>query len=170
MGKGIKKILMISFWIVVGSGVLAVLVAAIRIKREKVCKGYEIYIDHGGAGKGFLDKKNIATLLTKNGTESLAGKTTRTFELQKMEDRLERDKWISDAELFFDNNQVLQVKITERIPIARVITVNGNSFYIDSSCHRLPLSDKVSARVPVFTGFPSDKATLKRADKKHTAC
>ena len=144
---------------------MALLIAAIRIKREKICKGYEIEINNGRKGHGFLDKRNIEALLTKNGNETLNGKATRTIELQKLEARLERDKWIRDAELFFDNSQVLQVKITERIPVARVITVSGNSFYIDSSCKRLPLSDKISARLPVFTGFPSDKSLLKPIDK-----
>ena len=106
---------------------------------------------------GFIDKKDVVTIIYKRWEGNFKWKTTREFDLQKMEARLERDQWIKDAELFFDNKQVLQVKITEREPIARVITVSGNSFYIDSSCKRLPLSDKVSARVPVFTGFPSDK-------------
>jgi cell division protein FtsQ len=54
-------------------------------------------------------------------------------------------------QLFFDNNEVLQVVIDEREPIARIFTVAGNSYYIDSSLERLPLSDKMSARLPVFT-------------------
>ena len=66
---------------------------------------------------------------------------------------------------FLTIHQVLQVKIKERQPIARVITVGGNSFYIDSSCQRLPLSDKLSARVPVFTGFPSEKQSFKANDR-----
>jgi cell division protein FtsQ len=165
LSKHIKKILFATLWIAAGVGVTVLLVAAIRIKREKVCKGYEIEIFGAGEKKEFLDKKNVEALLTNKGAETLTGKTTRTFELQKLEARIERHKWIKDAELFFDNNQVLQVKITERTPIARLITVNGNSYYIDSSCQRLPLSDKVSAKVPVFTGFPSDKSNLKQADK-----
>lgn len=144
---------------------MALLIAAIRIKREKVCKGYEIEISGAEEGKEFLDRKSVEALLTNKGSETVTGKTTRTFELQKLEARIERHKWIKDAELFFDNSQVLQVKIKERTPIARLITVNGNSFYIDSSCHRLPLSGKVSVKVPVFTGFPSDKSVLKPADK-----
>jgi len=65
--------------------------------------------------------------------------------------------------LFVDNNQVLQVKITQREPIARVFTVSGNSFYLDSSGKILPLSEKLTARVPVFTGFPFGKK-LSRPD------
>ena len=144
---------------------MALLIAAIRIKREKVCKGYAITIYPAGGNKGFLEKKKVENLLTKNGKETLTGKTTRIIDLQELEGRLELHKWIRDAELFFDNNQVLQVKITERKPIARIFTESGNSFYIDSSCERLPLSDKMSARLPVFTGFKSDKKLLKQADK-----
>ena len=165
VNQHIKRIFFICLGVVAGVGAMALLIAAIRIKREKVCKGYVIHIDTMEKGNGFLEKKNVETLLTKNGKETLTGKTTRTIELQDLEARLERHKWIKDAELFFDNNQVLQVKITERKPVARIFTESGNSFYIDSSCERLPLSDRMSARLPVFTGFPSDKALLKPVDK-----
>ncbi|MBC7829430.1 MAG: hypothetical protein H7122_16910 [Chitinophagaceae bacterium] len=165
LNQHIKKIFTISLWLVLGAGVTVLLIAAIRIKREKICKGYEIDIRGGGDGQWFIDKTDVVAMLTINGKETLTGKRTREFELQKMEARLERDQWVKDAELFFDNNQVLQVKITERKPVARVITINGSGFYIDSSCDRLPLSDKISARVPVFTGFPSDKPLLKKIDR-----
>lgn len=161
----IKRIFFITLWVVAGAGVSVLLVAAIRIKREKVCKGFEIRINGVSTGQRFTDRNKIVRLLTDNGKETLKGKVTREFDLLKLETRLEEDKWIRDAELFFDNKQVLQVKITERVPIARVITETGKSFYIDSSCTRLPLSDKLSARVPVFTGFPSDKTSLKQADR-----
>ena len=67
-----------------------------------------------------------------------------------------KTQWIKKAELFFDNNNVLEVRITEREPIARIFTTSGSSFYIDSSLARLPLSDKFSPRLPVFTDFPTD--------------
>ena len=165
MNKHIKKILIVTLWVVAGVGVTVLLIAAIRIKREKTCKGYAVHVNGIQTAERFVDKNTIVQILTRNGKESLYGKVTRDFDLQKMEARLERHQWIRDAELFFDNNQVLQVKITERVPVARVITETGKSFYIDSSCERLPLSDKISARVPVFTGFPSDKLVLKPADR-----
>lgn len=154
----------ICLWLTISAGVMALLIAAMKVKREKLCSGYEVDINGAIDGQWFIDKKDVVQLLTKNGTEALNGKSTLLFDLQKMEAWLERDQWIKDAELFFDNNQVLQVKIKEREPIARIITVSGAGFYIDSSCKRLPLSEKMSARVPVFTGFPSDKA-LKTAEK-----
>ncbi len=81
-----------------------------------------------------------------------------------MEAELEKSKWVKNAELFFDNNEILKVNLQEREPVARVFTTGNTSFYIDTALAMLPLSDKFSARLPVFTGFPSDKIVLSAAD------
>lgn len=164
ISSNIRKILFISIWCVIGAGILVLLIAAIRVKKDKNCTGYEIDISHIGE-QLFIDKKDIANLLNENEALPVKGRSLKSFDLKKLEEKLEKNAWISDAELFFDNNGLLKVKIKEREPIARVFTSTGNSFYIDSSCARLPLSDKLSARLPVFTGFPSDKEKLVLEDK-----
>ncbi|WP_315820877.1 hypothetical protein [Paraflavitalea speifideaquila] len=111
-----------------------------------------------------MNKKEVVDILTGNGSVALKGRSLKRFDLRGMEERLQKNVWIRDAELYFDNNEVLQVKIAEREPIARIFTATGNSFYIDSSCEKLPLSDKLSAKLPVFTGFPSDKLRVNSAD------
>jgi cell division protein FtsQ len=58
---------------------------------------------------------------------------------------------------------VLHITITEKEPIARVFTVSGHSFYLDSAANRMPLSEKLSARLPVFTGF-TDAQKLNKND------
>jgi cell division protein FtsQ len=153
----------ISLWSVIGAGVVVLLVAAIRNRNDKTCAGYEISMS-GAGSQWFMNKKEVVDILTGNGAVALKGRSLQRFDLRSMEERLKRNVWIRDAELFFDNNHVLRVKIEEREPIARVFTTTGNSFYIDSSCERLPLSDKLSARLPVFTGFPTDKVRAGKAD------
>jgi cell division protein FtsQ len=59
---------------------------------------------------------------------------------------------------------VLQVNVSEREPVARIFTTAGTTFYIDTAIAMLPLSEKFSARLPVFTDFPSDKKVLSNAD------
>lgn len=165
INQSIRKIFFISLWVIIGAGITALLIAAIRIKREKVCKGSQIEINKTGDTDWFIDKNDIVQVMTKNGWDTITGKEIILFDLKKMETVLEKHRWIEDAQLFFDNKQLLQIKITERIPIARIFTVTGAGFYIDSNCVRLPVSGKMAARLPVFTGFPSDKAKLKRADR-----
>lgn len=163
VNRHIRKMLFIGLWSIIGGGVVVLLVAAIRNRKDKTCAGYEISMA-GNGGQWFMNKKEVVDILTGNGAVSLKGRSLKRFDLRSMEERLQRNVWIRDAELFFDNNEVLQVKIEEREPIARIFTATGNSFYIDSSCERLPLSDKVSARLPVFTGFPTDKPRVGKAD------
>jgi len=163
LNRHIRKMLFVGLWCIIGGGVVVLLVAAIRNRKDQTCAGYEISMA-GTGGQWFMNKKEVVDILTGNGSVPLKGRSLKRFDLRSMEDRLQKNVWIRDAELFFDNNQVLQVKIEEREPIARIFTAMGNSFYIDSSCERLPLSDKVSAKLPVFTGFPSEKVKVGKAD------
>jgi cell division protein FtsQ len=164
--KNIRKIVYTICWSIIGAGVVVLFVAAMDAKNHKECKGYKINISGGGYDQWFVDKNDILKLITKNGAQKIKGRLIRSFQLQNMEEVLEKSQWIKDAELFFDNNQVLRVNIEERIPVARIFTSTGNSFYIDSSCRRLPISEKFSANVTVFTGFPSDKRRLSVADSQ----
>lgn len=137
------------------------LIAAVETNSSKVCTGIEVEID-GAANNFFIDKKEVMELI--NAGESVKGQKLENINLQVLEDRLRKEKWISKAELFFDSKQVLQVKVEENEPVARIFTTGGSSFYIDSACKRLPLSRTLSARVPMFTSFPSDREKLSAPD------
>ena len=140
---------------------MVLLVAAIQIKDRKTCNDIKIDIDATGENV-FVDTSEVATVLQKN--NAAIGVAVENIPLALVEKELEKSAWIKDAQLFFDNNQLLTVKITERMPVARVFMQNGKSFYIDSSAKILPLSDKHTARVPVFTSFPTIKDTMKGTD------
>lgn len=160
----IKKILIASLWVVVSGSVLILLIAAIRARSNKACEGYTVEINGESKGDWFIDKQDVTERLTLKGAEKIKGKKLEDFDLKKMEERLEKDPWIKDAELFFDNNEILRVKIRERSPVARVFTLAGASFYIDEDAKRIPLSEKLAGRLPVFTGFPSEKINLRGVD------
>jgi cell division protein FtsQ len=149
-----KKRLIQAFWILAGTGTVVLLVAAMQKKSVKACSDVQVEIT-GATEHVFVDEKDVLDILKSKG--SFKGVATNAVKLREIEEALENDPWIQNAELFFDNNQLLQVRITEREPIARIFTVMGSSFYLDSSGMQLPLSEKLSARVPVFTSFPYGK-------------
>jgi cell division protein FtsQ len=159
----IKSILLTTLWVSLGAATVFLLVAAIKSKSDHRCKGIEINI-HGVSNNFFVDKKDILNAITAIEKTNPVGKSIGSFNLKQMELQLEKDIWIKSAELFFDNNELLQVTVHEREPIARVFTTAGTTFYIDHELAMLPLSEKFSARLPVFTNFPSDKKVLARAD------
>jgi cell division protein FtsQ len=153
---------MLVFWIGLSVSALTLLIAAMEARSSKPCKDVNISII-AGANAMFVDKRDVRNVLDFIGGK-LVGKSMKEFDLSKMEDSLESNPWVSSAELYFDNNRVLHVKVEEREPIARVFTAKGNSFYIDTTLTRLPLSEKFTPRLPVFTGFPSEKTKWKGSD------
>lgn len=157
----IKRVLTAVLWVAMASGVVVLLVAAIGKKNNEQCKGIEI--DIRGVGEYyFVDKTDVMNVVSPN--KPVKGRAITGFDLRKLEETLEKNLWVKDAELFFDNKAILHVKVEEREPIARVFTVTGNSFYIDSAFARLPLSAKMSVKLPVFTNFPTDAVKLGKAD------
>ena len=150
-------------WLLVGSACVALLVSAVHSKEIKVCRGVEINIS-GVSNNFFIDKTDVYNIIKNFGGDSTQKKSLGSIDLGRIEKALEKDLWVKNAELYFDNNNFLKVSVEEREPIARLFTVTGNTFYIDSSCMILPLSDKFSARLPVFTGFTSDAKILAKND------
>jgi cell division protein FtsQ len=84
--------------------------------------------------------------------------------LTQLEQFIEKTEWVKNAEFFINNKLVLEVKIEQRIPIARVFTASGTSFYIDNEGSRLPLKQLTVLNLPVFTGFPTDQQKLSKPD------
>ena len=62
---------------------------------------------------------------------------------------------------------MLKVIVEQRIPIARMFSSSGGSFYIDSSGQRMPLSEKMSAKLPVFTDYPIDERKTEHLQKEN---
>src|SRR6516165_5974310 len=133
--KNMVRVIVTTFWCAIGVSAVVLLVAAMQKKNHELCKGYEIEIS-GNEEQLFIDKKDIEQILFLGA--SPANKPMNQFDLKQMEKKLRSNVWVREADLFFDNADMLQVKVKEREPIARVFTQAGNSYYLDSSAALLP--------------------------------
>lgn len=159
----IKNVLLACFWVILGTASIVLLVAAVKRKDSRQCNGIEVNI-RGVNNNFFIDKKDVLEVIKQHSQSQVVGGLMENFDLRKMEEELENEVWIKNAELYFDNNNTLNVNIDEREPVARIFTITGNSFYIDSSNMILPLSLKFSAKVPAFTGFTANPKGLTTRD------
>ncbi|WP_298536010.1 cell division protein FtsQ/DivIB [uncultured Algibacter sp.] len=74
-----------------------------------------------------------------------------TLDLNELEKALKSNPMIKTAEVYVAVNGVLNAKIEQKTPIARVST--NASYYIDDEGLFMPLSRSYSARVPLVTGY-----------------
>jgi cell division protein FtsQ len=163
--------MVLTAWVLVLAGMTTLLVAANQKRQEQVCSKVMVTIK-GTGEKFYIDETDILRQL-QSVHGKLVGKPLPDIRLSVLEQSLEHNQWIRNAELYFDRENVLHVFAEEREPIARVFTTTGNTFYMDSSGHRMPLMDKMSIRVPVITGFMNLQKTAKdsafMAEIKHIA-
>lgn len=153
---------MITMWLVIGSGMIILLAAAMRKEKNDRCSNYTVTIK-GATETLFVSEKDVVQLITKSTGGRIKGQSMSAFDLRKLEKMLEDNVWIRDAELYFDNKEALHVIVTEREPLARLFTTAGKTYYVDRDQKLMPVSDKLTAKLPVFTGFP-EKKKLSSAD------
>ncbi len=160
--RPIYRYLFYTAWIAIIGGVITLLVSANGKAKTRTCKGVVVSINNDGE-RIYVEKEGVLKSMEHTAQGSLVKKHIGDIDLTSLEKTLEKNPWIRDAEMFFDTKDVLHVAVSERVPVARVFTTAGTSFYIDSSGFPLPLLESYSAKLPVITGFTAAKK-LKKAD------
>ena len=160
--KDWKNILGKVLWSIAGVALVVLFVFAWQAKGQKKCTGVQIELVGDNTAILFMDEMEIKALLSDQGVKK--GVPIIALNLIQIEKTLTNIKWVRHAEIFIDNQQQVQVRIEQRVPIARIFTASGSSFFIDSTATRLPLKQLSVMRLPVFTGFPSDQEHLSKPD------
>lgn len=157
-----QTILVRVLWSIAGAALIVLFVVAWKAKEEKKCTSIQIELVGENTAALFMDEKEILQIIHEQGVKE--GLPIGAVNLNTLEKYLQTIRWVKNAELFLDNTQSLQVRIEQRIPIARIFTASGNSFYIDKEGLQLPLKQLTVLRLPVFTNFPSDQEKLSKPD------
>lgn len=160
--KDWKNILGKVLWSIAGVALIVLFAFAWQDKSQKKCTGVQIELVGDNTAILFMDEMEIKALLAEQGVQQ--GVPIIGLNLVKIEQSLSNIKWVKNAEIFIDNKQEVQVRIEQRIPVARIFTASGGSFFIDSSAKQLPLKQLTVMRLPVITSFPSDQEQLSKPD------
>lgn len=120
-----------------------------------ICSGIEVKIDYS-EGTHFVDENGIKKIIINQMPNQNINSLVRTVNLQSIENYLEMNPHIENAELYFDFNGKLWAEITQRTPLLRVINAENVSYYVSEEGQKMPVSDDFTARVPIATGYIND--------------
>lgn len=129
---------------------ITLLVAASNHQEQQPIKGFALHIVNG-SGMGILEKKNLEHWILKDPKVNVKGRLKNELNLEQIEAQASLNPWVANADVYVDNNNQLQIDITERKPVARVFELNGQSFYMDSSLKKMPVITGNNFSTPVFT-------------------
>ena len=157
-----QKIVIRIIWSIAAAGLIVLFVVSWKAKSAKQLTDIQIELVGESAEALFMDEISIRVILNERGVQ--VGMPIEKINLTQLEKFIEKTEWVKNAEFFINNKLVLEVKIEQRIPIARIFTASGTSFYIDNEGSRLPLKQLTVLNLPVFTGFPTDQLKLSKPD------
>jgi cell division protein FtsQ len=160
--KNWQKIVINILWSFAAAALILLFVVSWKAKGEKQLTDIQIELVGERAEALFMDEISIRAILNERGVQ--VGMPIEKINLTQLEKFIEKTEWVKNAEFFINNKLVLEVKIEQRIPIARIFTASGASFYIDNEGSRLPLKQLTVLNLPVFTGFPTDQLKLSKPD------
>ncbi|MEE9349889.1 MAG: hypothetical protein V3U80_07575 [Flavobacteriaceae bacterium] len=101
----------------------------------------------------YISTEKVHKIIADN-VGNILNKQQNNIPLRTIEEKIEENKMIENAEVFLTLDGTLNTTIEQRKPIARVL-VNNNSYYIDDKGKKMPLSKLYSARVPIVKGVMS---------------
>ena len=111
----------------------------------------EINIDKSN-GHLFVTEELVLEEMSNMGY-SFTNQLLGDIEVDRIEKSLLNMPGVKSAEVFKFNSGVVQIDITQRKPIARVVMKGGLiSFYLDETGYKMALSDDYIAKVPIFNG------------------
>src|SRR5476651_269624 len=147
--KPIWRHILIGFaWVTVLSGII-VLMSFIEIKKsEVICKDVKVYIP---GNQYFIDKDEVDNILEVK-SNALIGHKLDDINIHALENKLKANPFIEFAKVYADMDGIIQVEISQRQPIMRVVNRFDQDFYIDQHGLKIPLSQNFTAKVLVATG------------------
>ena len=151
----IGRVLNISVLVLSVIGLFVSLAFSSRESDKVPCRDIAIEVDHT-TDNFFVTEDDVMDMILSKG-DSLKGSPITSIPIGVYERHISANPSVKRAEVYTKHNGVFAVKVYQREPILRVLNSEGVSFYLDVEGFIMPTSQSYTARVPVASGFISDK-------------
>ncbi len=110
----------------------------------------------------FISQNTIIDYLTRTYKKDIIGNIFKNINLFEIESDIKKNPFVKDAEVFRNNDDILEIQIQQRHALLRIFDKKNNSFYIDDEGNFMPTSHNFAPYVPIFTGdIPAIERTQK---------
>ena len=149
----IRKVIQTLLTIIVVTGFTMAIVSADRLQNNKKVKSITVQIRNGNVVH-FLDNAEVMKMLFADRHLDPHDMKLASLDIHKMEHIVRSNPWVSDAQVYIDNERNMHVFVTQRVPVVRMFEENNNSYYLDTALKAVPLSEQYVHYTPIVTGAP----------------
>lgn len=151
----IRKIIQALLTVVFTSVCVTAVMSATKLYNNRTLKEVDIQIQN--SEYGFVTINEVKNLLLKDGEIRTNETKVSKLNVKQMETVVAANLWVEDAQVYIDNKQQLHALVTQRVPVVRIFEQTGNSYYLDKSLDKMPLSSKYNYYTTVVTNVPELK-------------
>lgn len=145
-----KRILFTILLLMISAYLVIAVTAFNRKPVDALCQNIELIISDS-LHADFVTISEVKSMLDKHKLNP-SGKLLTTICTDTLEKVLNTHPLIDQVECYKTPNGKVCVEVAQRIPILRVISSNGESYYIDNKGMPMPQNTKCAAHLPVATG------------------
>ncbi|MDO4165576.1 MAG: cell division protein FtsQ [Bacteroides sp.] len=146
----VKRILLTIVMLIVTAYLVVAITAFNRKPAGQTCRDVELVIKDT-VYAGFITKKEVVSILDKKGINPI-GKDMDRILTKTLEQELAKHPLIDEVECYKTPSGKLCVEVSQRIPILRVMSANGENYYIDNKGTVMPPDAKCVAHLAIATG------------------
>ena len=148
-----KRVRDAMIWLTLIAGISALLFFSIMRKSNAEVKTLVVEIEKINDGEQLISEKEIKQILQLAAGKTITKANIKSLNLRKLEAKLNKDKRIQRADLYFDSKNKLHAHIIQKKPIMRVIEEEGGEYYLDENGKQVPVTRGSAVRVPLVTGI-----------------
>lgn len=143
---------------------IAIILSAVQRRESSLVEGVAVDIAPLEGGNTLIKPEDVKLTIERTFGTPIEGLPLSTIDVERIEEVLEEDPFVVNADAYVDSRSRVNVKISQREPMLRVIDNNGLNYYLDAAGNKMPLSKHFAARVLVATGNlpPHDPRFLER--------
>lgn len=130
--------------------VVCVSFSEVKLAQQK-CTDLNIVIDKNAKHSDFLTADDVCDFLEIN-RNMLIGQLVNDINVTELEETLDTNPFVESCEVFISARGELNINIKQRTPLVRIVSMNGETFYVDELGYEMPVSNASSSRVIVASG------------------
>jgi cell division protein FtsQ len=144
------KAILYGFLWLTSLGGLITLMSFIEIKKNEItCNDVKVIIPDVDS---FIGRSEIDQMIFQT-SGKLIGRNLHYVNIHRIENALKANPYIEGAKVYTDMNGVINVRISQRQPVLRIINFTNQDFYIDMHGLKMPISANFTPHILVANGF-----------------
>ncbi len=146
----IRKFLNIAAAILVPILVLALLGFAVSKNKKQLCSQVSVLILNSNENR-FVDAESLKKEIMQS-LPSIEGNPVRGSVLNQIKEAVDKNPYVKESSVYRKIDGNITVKVTQRVPLFRVLTAHNQGYYIDVDGTAMPLCNNYTARVIIAGG------------------